>query len=74
MSNVPPEWGSVVLRLMSEVQNTLSNNKSDGIAIVSIHIVADSDNRPLFWVVPDGKRVEPSKNAKETLMRVLAQS
>jgi hypothetical protein len=72
--DIPTEWRSVVLRLMSEVQETLSNNKSDGIAIVTIHIVADSDNRPLFWVLPEGKRVEPSKNAKEALMAVLTQS
>ena len=72
--NIPPEWASVVLRLMSEAQETLSNNKSDGIAILSIHIVVDSSNRPLFWVVPDGKRVEPSKNAKETLIAALSQS
>ena len=72
--NIPPEWASVVLRLMSESRETLSNNKSDGIAILSIHIVVDSDSRPLFWVVPDGKRVEPSKNAKETLIAALSQS
>jgi hypothetical protein len=72
--DIPPEWASVVLRLMSESRETLSNNKSDGIAILSIHIVVDSDNRPLFWVVPDGKRVEPSKNAKETLIAALTQS
>jgi|32_taG_2_1085360.scaffolds.fasta_scaffold00143_82 hypothetical protein len=74
MNNVPPEWGSVVLRLMSEVQETLINNKSDGIAIITAHIVVDSENTPLFWVVQEGKRVEPTKDAKENLIAVLTKS
>jgi hypothetical protein len=59
---------------MSEIQDTLSNNKSDGIAIITVHIVADSGNKPLFWVVPEGKRVEPTKDARESLIAALSQS
>jgi len=71
-NKVHPEWGSVILRLMSEAADTLVNNKTDGIAVVTMHVAVDGSGRPLLWVVPKGKRVEPSKDAMTALIDVLA--
>lgn len=77
--DIHPEWESVVLRLMSEAKDVLSNNSSDGIAIVTMHIAVDGKGKPLLWVVPKGKspvsvvRIEPSKDARETLIGILSQ-
>lgn len=69
--NISNEWASVVARIVHESKNTIPNN-SGGIAIVTAHIVVDSTGKPLFWVVPEGKRVEPSKDAKQHLIDVLS--
>ncbi len=74
MDTIHPEWGSVVLRLMSEATSTLANNTSDGIAIVTMHVAVDGSGKPMLWVVPDGKRIEPSKDAKATLINILSNS
>jgi hypothetical protein len=58
---------------MSEAKSTLINNSSDGIAIVTLHVAVDGAGKPLFWVVVDGKRVEPSKDAKTALISILSQ-
>ena len=74
MDIVHPEWGSVILRLMSEATDTLANNTSDGIAIVTMHVAVDGSGKPMLWVVPAGKRIEPSKDAKTTLINILTNS
>ncbi len=71
MDNVHPEWGSVILRLMSEATSTLANNTQNGIAIVTMHVAVDGRGKPMLWVVPAGKRIEPSKDATETLINIL---
>jgi len=78
MNTIPPEWESVILRLMSEARSTLANNTSDGIAVITMHIAVDGKGNPLLWVVPDGDsvvsvaRIEPSKDAKDTLINILS--
>lgn len=64
MSN--KRWVGLVQRLKGEATATLSNNKSDGVAIVTAHILMGSDGVPLVWVV-NSKRVEPSRDAKSIL-------
>ena len=65
------QWESVTLRMKLEAKKTLQNN-TDGLAIVTAHMVVDASGNPIVWVVPGGKRVEPSKNAKQILMNLLA--
>ena len=72
MDTIHPEWGSVILRLMSEATSTLANNTSDGVAIVTMHVVIDGRGKPVVWVVPAGKRIEPSKDAKATIIDILS--
>ena len=72
--DIRPEWASVLMRIVSEAENTLANNMSDGIAIVTMHVAVDGRGVPLVWVVPDGKRIEPSRDAKSTLIKILSGS
>jgi hypothetical protein len=66
------EWNGGTLMMISEAKETLQNNSSDGIAIITAHIAVDSNGKPLLWVVPNGKRVEPSRDAKEILIHLLS--
>jgi hypothetical protein len=72
MEDIQAEWASFAKRIQAKAAETLENNASDGIAIVSMHIAVDSNGRPLVWVITEPKRVEPSKNAKETLIKLLS--
>lgn len=63
-------WDSLVSRLQREASLTLANNQSDGVAIVSAHILVTGDGSPLVWVVTS-RRVEPSKDAKKVLLQLL---
>jgi hypothetical protein len=74
MNEIRPEWASVLKRILSEAESTLANNVSDGIAIVTIHVAVDGRGAPLVWVVPEGKRIEPSKYAKSMLIEILSGS
>jgi hypothetical protein len=65
------KWESLKLRIQSAARSALYNNRSDGIAIVTIHVVTDYDGTPHFWVVPEAKRVEPSADAQEILAFVV---
>lgn len=65
------QWESVSLRIQKEAKDTLQNNSSDGLAIITSHILVDSTGNPVVWVVQDGRRVEPSRSAKDILMNLL---
>jgi hypothetical protein len=64
------DWNIVIRRLIDEANRTLSNNRH-GCAIVSINLVVTAGGRPLLWVVPPGKRVEPSKSAVKNIADLL---
>lgn len=64
-------WHSFQNRLVQEAKDTLYNNRNDGVAIVSAHVLVDGEGTPLFWVVHNGKRIEPSKDAKEAVQALL---
>ena len=64
MSN---HWENLQLRLKDEASTVLSNNKQRGIAIVTMHVLMDASGNILLWVVPPGKRVEPSGGAISVL-------
>jgi len=63
-------WESFVNRLKLEATNILRNN-SDGVAIITAHVLVKGDGAPLIWVVQDGKRIEPSKDAQEVISAIL---
>lgn len=58
-------WASLQARLVSEAQTVLRNNQTDGVAIITAHILVDGNGTPILWVIPDGKRIEPSKDARD---------
>jgi hypothetical protein len=59
-----------VMRLKYEAERTLSNNKQKGCAIITVHVLMDAGGVPLAWVVPDGKRIEPSKDALDVIRQL----
>jgi len=63
-------WVGLVRRIMQEARSTLENNKSDGLAIVTAHILLDASGEPMLWVVGEGRRIEPSKDAKTILQQL----
>lgn len=77
------QWKNLMLRLKREAEKTLaahvrqeagkvlSNNKQRGIAIITMHVLMQADGTPILWVVPEGKRVEPSKDAAEILRGIV---
>lgn len=64
-------WDSLVNRLKQESASTLKNNRSDGIAIMTVHIVANADGEPLLWVVAPSRRVEPSGDAAKIIRQLV---
>lgn len=67
---VHPKWQQLSLRLSSEAQRTLHNSRG-GCALITVHVVVQSDGEPMFWLVTDGKRIEPAKDAKQILKALL---
>lgn len=63
-------WEQFRLRVLSEAERTLANNKQSGIAIITAHVLMDASGTPLVWVVPDAKRVEPSKDAASIIKQL----
>lgn len=62
-------WQQLVNRITQEVEYQLRNNngaKEQGVVYINLKLLADC-NRPLTWIVVDGKRIEPSSRAKELL-------
>jgi hypothetical protein len=64
-------WNNLQRRVKSEAKGTLRNNMSDGVAIISVHMLVDSAGEPLAWVIQDGKRIEPSKDAKDLVDAII---
>lgn len=65
-------WHSFQNRLVQEAKDTLYNNRNDGVAIISAHVLVDGEGTPLFWVVHNGKRIEPSKDARLAISQLLS--
>ena len=66
------KWEALMNRCKAEARDALHNNKSDGIAIVTMHIVTGYDGDPLVWIVPSARRVEPSSDAAAALQQILS--
>ncbi len=65
------QWDNYRLRIESEARDVLKNNKSSGVAIITTHLLVDSSGVPILWVVPGGKRIEPTKGAASILHGLL---
>lgn len=63
-------WQNFAFRLQGEASKVLSNNKQKGVVIVTAHILLDAHGTPLAWVVPEGKRIEPTKDALEIIRKL----
>lgn len=61
------KWEQLILRLQGEARRTLRTSPSNGCAIIPVHVIVDSQGNLLFWILADGRRVEPSKDAKQIL-------
>jgi hypothetical protein len=61
---------NLVMRIKYEAERILSNNKQRGCAIITVHVLMDAAGSPLVWVVPDGKRIEPSKDALDVIRQL----
>lgn len=70
MKQVNSKWFSLVSRMRQEARTMLRSN-NDGVTIVTAHVLIDSNGNPLIWVVPNGKRVEPSKDAGRILLSLV---
>lgn len=57
-------WSDVIRRLIS-----VSNN--GGHSIISLKIVVNGDGKPIQWTEPSVKRLEPKRDAEETLAEIL---
>lgn len=53
--DINKEWLSVIRRLQSVA-------KSNGLAVLSINVLVDSDGKPIIWTAPNRVLIEP-KNA-----------
>lgn len=67
------EWLAFTARLQSEARDVLKNNRH-GVCVVTTHIAVDAEGNPLVWVVPRAIRVEPSGDAKDILLPLLART
>lgn len=64
-------WENYRLRIISEAKRVLKNNKSNGLAIITSHMIVDSDGNPIAWLAPSCKRVEPTKDTANVVATVL---
>jgi hypothetical protein len=68
-------WTAFLKRLQGEVNGVaddmLRNNKRNGVCVVNLHLVVDSNGTPLVWAVNKSVRIEPSNNAREILLALL---
>lgn len=65
-------WDSFVARLQDEARRTLRNNRTDGVCIITTHVVVDQDGNPIVWTVPNSVRIEPTRVARDVLLSLLS--
>jgi hypothetical protein len=61
--DIQKEWFSVIRRLQSV-------SKSEGLSILSINILVDSEGTPQAWTSPKQVKIEP-KNAASAILAVI---
>lgn len=65
------KWNALINRVEAESKNTLANNTSDGLCIVAVNILVNSQGVPLLWTVSPGRRIEPSRQAKQVMTELV---
>lgn len=65
------QWDNYTLRVKAEAKGVLKNNKSSGVAIITSHMLVGADGNIIAWVVPAGKRIEPTKAAMDIVETLL---
>jgi len=53
----------LVMRMQAEAKDILANNRQRGVALITAHVLMDANGSPILWVVPTGKRIEPTRDA-----------
>ena len=65
-------WESLRLRFRDAARKVLSNNYH-GVAIITAHVMMDSNGRPIAWVMSEGKRIEPSRDIKGIIHAIVGE-
>jgi hypothetical protein len=67
--DIKPKWTNW-LNVIRRLQET--GCKQNGLAVVKITIVLNSDGEPVFWLNPDVKLIEPKNKITEKDLYILA--
>ena len=67
----PNLWPALEARVRDAVHDKLKGSRH-GIAVVSIHMLADSRGDPIFYLEPSVNRVEPASNAMQTVLKLIS--
>lgn len=59
-------WQPLINRICGLVNKELRHSQ-DGVVFVTVKIIMSTDNKPLYWIVDDCKRLEPSNLAQQLL-------
>ena len=65
------KWPNLIARVRELARKKLRNN-TDGIAVVWIGMAVDNRGNPIVWVEPELRRIEPSKDAAQIIIKYLS--
>lgn len=65
------KWQSFVNRLKQESKHGVVKNNTEGLVIITSHVLVNGNGEPLVWVVNEGKRIEPSRDAASIIKMIL---
>ena len=60
------EWANIIRRLQSV------GASQRGYAIVSLQVMIDQDGNPVFWTSPEVHPIEPQRQARDFLSRIVS--
>lgn len=64
-------WDSFTTRLRNAARKKLRGN-SDGLCVITVHILCDAEGDALVWTEPNVLRIEPSKDAKAQMLKIMS--
>lgn len=64
-------WQAFVNRLKQESKHGVVKNNSSGLVIITSHVLVNGEGEPLVWVVNEGKRIEPSRDAMDIVRMII---
>lgn len=65
------KWPHLIARVRDLARQKLRNN-TDGIAVVWIGMAVSNRGDPIVWVEPELRRIEPSKDAAQIIIKYLS--